>query len=87
MSDITIPPEALEAGAKQICGYERDQEVEWREYIGHATAAITATLRAWPGMKEEIRDGFSFAPLPHGTAIRYPVIILPLPQEKQDAET
>ena len=53
MTDITIPPAALEAAARQICGYERDQDVDWREYIGHARAAITAALKAWPGMDVE----------------------------------
>ena len=51
MSEIALPPAALEAAAKQICGYERDQDVDWREYIGHARAAITAALEAWPGMR------------------------------------
>ena len=51
--DIVIPPAALEAGAREICGYERDQDVDWREYIGHARAAITAALGAWTGAFEE----------------------------------
>jgi hypothetical protein len=51
--DIVIPPAALEAGAREICGYERDQDVDWREYIGHARAAITAALSAWTGAYEE----------------------------------
>lgn len=50
---ITIPPAALEAAARQICGYERDQDVDWREYIGHARAAFLAMLAAWPGMDVE----------------------------------
>ena len=50
---IVIPPAVLEAAARQICGYERDQDVDWREYIGHARAAITAALGAWTGAFEE----------------------------------
>jgi hypothetical protein len=53
MTNITIPAAALEAAARQICGYERDQDVDWREYIGHARAAITAALGAWTGAFEE----------------------------------
>jgi predicted RNase H-like nuclease (RuvC/YqgF family) len=53
MTEIYIPHDAVKAAAKQICGFERDQEVDWREYIGHARAAITAALEAWPGMDVE----------------------------------
>ena len=53
MSEIYIPHDAVKAAAKQICGFERDQEVDWREYIGHARAAITAALGAWTGAYEE----------------------------------
>ena len=51
MREIYIPHDAVKAAAKQICGFERDQEVDWREYIGHARAAITAMLEAWPEMR------------------------------------
>jgi hypothetical protein len=53
MRKIYIPHDAVKAAAKQICGFERDQEVDWCEYIGHARAAITAALEAWPGAFEE----------------------------------
>lgn len=53
MSDVTIPAAALEAAARQICGYERDQDADWREYIGHARAACLAMLAAWPGMQHD----------------------------------
>ena len=53
MREIYIPHDAVKAAAKQICGFERDQEVDWREYIGHARAAITAALKAWEGMQHD----------------------------------
>ena len=72
MSDITIPPAALEAGARAI-GEET--------YVGNketlrdaARAAFLAMLEAWPGM----------AAYSAGTNGPYPYIILPLPQEAND---
>jgi hypothetical protein len=78
--NIELPPAALEAGARQICGYERDQDVDWREYIGHARAAFLAMLQAWPGMAH-YRGGWE--PVVHNN--RKPHIILPL-TEASDAE-
>lgn len=59
MTDITIPPEALEAAAKAM--WKTDDPSQWE--LGMARAACLAMLRAWPGsysLKEndsaEIRD-------------------------------
>ena len=48
MTDIHIPPEALEAAAKAIG--EETYVGNKNTLIDAATAAITAALRAWPGM-------------------------------------
>jgi len=72
--EITIPAAALEAGARQICGYERDQEVDWREYIGHARAAFLAMTEAWPNRVTVKDDG-------RRQTYIIPAIILPLPTE------
>ena len=80
MTEIYIPHDAVKAAAKQICGFERDQEVDWREYIGHARAAITAALEAWPGMEQDqLFHGFT-----DGTHYFQPRLILPLPTEASD---
>ena len=66
MSEIRIPAAALEAAARQICGYERDQDVDWREYIGHARAAFLAMIEAWEGMRISwlaLNDGAIVLPL------------------------
>ena len=101
--NITIPPEALEAGARasyedwvSICvtsggvpeeyrawdDLEDGERDEWRD---HARAACLAMLRAWPGMKTEHLSSWVM----EGDDLPYveetPAIILPLPQEKTDA--
>ena len=58
MSEITIPPEALEAGARALARYNCEQwdndPDRWRAYFTEeARAAITAALEAWPGMDVE----------------------------------
>ena len=72
MTTITIPPEALEAGARAI-GEET--------YVGNketlrdaARAAFLAMLEAWPGM----------AAYSAGTNGPYPYIILPLTEKTDD---
>ena len=54
--DITIPPAALEAGAKALCakaGYAwtvtPDVHAHWRE---QARAAFLAMIEFWPGMSQ-----------------------------------
>ena len=82
MSDIRIPPAALEAGARAFIGYGVDAAV-W-DHLGDAyknqlqkemSAAFLAMLEAWPGM----------ATYSAGMNGPYPYIILPLPpQENRD---
>ena len=60
MTDIHIPPEALEAVAAYIYSLDAfDPDLmPWADasdltkhvYRGHASAALQAGLRAWPGM-------------------------------------
>ena len=59
MTDITIPPEALEAAARAIYGilegpvanqdFSR-QKRQWEQAQELARAACLAMLRAWPGV-------------------------------------
>ena len=88
MTDITIPPAALEAGARAIyLAFTEvnigDGEDRWdrllpryrAEYREQARAAFLAMLKAWPGM----------ATYSAGMNGPYPYIILPLlPQEASD---
>lgn len=97
MTDITIPPAALEAGARAAYE-ERCRRIShgrfppweqldraWKDdHRAEARAACLAMLEAWPGRKDEWRDGFRFDPLPHGTALRYATIILPLTENPDD---
>ena len=87
-TDITIPPEAVEAAARAAyeiahkidCNSDPDQWVDavneyrehWRQQV---RAAIVAALSAWPGMWVE-----QLYPLPVDTQ----GIILPLPQKDGD---
>lgn len=89
MTDINIPPEAVEAAAR--ADYEnwrdmyavRGDTLEWEdiepelqnEHRLGVTAALRAGIAAWPGMA--VNDG---CPVWHA----YPHIILPLPQESRD---
>jgi len=50
MPDITIPPAALEAGARAIAVDGGIADPEWRFYKEAARAAFLAMLEAWPGM-------------------------------------
>jgi hypothetical protein len=74
MSDIPIPTEAWRAAMRT---YHR----EVRRNPGNAwQAAIRAGIEAWPGRKEEIRDGWNWADTGAVTTHRYATIILPLPR-------
>ena len=87
MSDITIPPEALDAAAKTLCRerhpcwsivaeiFETDHDGQATEFRSLARAVILATLETWPGMY----------PVNYG-GDEPPFLVLPLPQEKTDAE-
>ena len=51
MSGITIPPAALEAGAKELAMNCRCELVcDWRNYMDDARAAFVAMVTAWEGM-------------------------------------
>ncbi len=68
MTDITIPPEALEAAAKAM--WKTDDPSQWE--LGMAHAACLAMLKAWPDMQLSC------------LTVEVPghKIILPLPTEK-----
>lgn len=65
MPDITIPPAALEAGAREMylrsnpdlkwedCAIECGQDVR-QVYLYRARAAFVAMVAAWPGMQRRI---------------------------------
>ena len=75
MSNITIPPAALEAGARAIAESLRTARLTTEAQDGYrpeARAAFLAMLNAWPGMTYIEPD------LANG------IIILPLPQEASD---
>jgi hypothetical protein len=77
MTDITIPPAALEAGARALARYNCEQwdndPDRWRAYFtDEARAAFLAMLAAWPEMR------ISWLALNDGA------IVLPLPQEASD---
>jgi hypothetical protein len=75
MTDITIPPEALEAGARAIAESLRTARLTTEAQDGYkpeARAACIAMLRAWEGMR------ISWLASNDGA------IVLPLPQEASD---
>ena len=92
MTDIHIPPEAVEAAARACYEYWRDKDttgalppwgterfMPFRDgWREQASAAILAALRAWPGVYANgLQKGWK-----HYT----PALILPLPpQENPDA--
>lgn len=71
--EITIPPEALEAGANVLCN--APTLVTMAEARNTSRAAFLAMLNAWPGMN--VKDFSSGLPKPF--------IILPLTQQEGDA--
>lgn len=81
MTDITIPPEALEAAAREICigmGSNPDAlscdgsgRLVWMCWKAEARAACLAMLKAWPGMEWKL----------YWRSLDE--IILPLPQEPE----
>jgi len=76
MTDITIPPEAVEAAARAACedrGYDGDKNINFRPAFRRiAHAALRAGIAAWPGM-------FYHPARPDEEAC----IFLPLPQENK----
>lgn len=85
MTDIIIPPAALEAGARALCNEQRlfwpDLTKDEHDIIrGEARAACIAILQAWPGMEYVFRQ-----PTRYSVCYSKPAIILPLlPQEASD---
>lgn len=89
MTDITIPPEALEAAAQAIFDASpfREEEAPFHEQSeqyqaltrAYARAAILAMLKAWPGMiwhpQGQYRKKFGVTHL-----------ILPLPQDASNPD-
>ena len=79
MTDITIPPAALEAGARTLCN---EQRIFWHGLTtqaqdiirGEARAAFLAMLENWEGMTWACRGKGT---PPH-------LLFLPLPQEASD---
>ena len=79
MSEIKIPPAALEAGARTLCNEQRlfwhglrseAQDIIRRE----ARAVFIAMIEAWPGMGQlEENDSASIREMA--------ALVLPLPQE------
>ena len=82
MTDITIPPEAVEAAAAEIFKVRLAERpyphsprlIEWLIDVSReeATAALRAGIAAWPGMAPH---GYYTADGPRDS------LILPLPQE------
>ena len=84
---ITIPPAALEAGARALAREAYKHLPEMREqdtytpdadyWLGQARAAFLAVLEAWPGMSQlQENDSASIREMA--------ALILPLPQEASD---
>ena len=71
MSKITIPPAALEAGARTLCN---EQRLFWRGLRSEAQniirrearVAFIAMLEAWPGMwtSNSVGNGSIILPMP-----------------------
>ena len=93
MTDIIIPPEAVEAAAKalyeawcKVHGVE-GSSMQWEDIddeersacFAEATAALRAGIVAWPGMSQHDARRWSVMP-------DVPLIVLPLPTEKTNAE-
>ena len=80
--NITIPPAALEAGAKTLCNEQRlfwhGLRSEAQDIIrGEARAVFIAMIEAWPGMSQLAEND--------SASIReMAALILPLPQEASD---
>ena len=78
--DITIPPAALEAGARAIAESLRTARLTTEAQDGYkpeARAAFLAMLEAWEGAKTVRDDG-------RRQTYVLPALILPLPTEASD---
>lgn len=86
MSEITIPPEAIEAAARAYAVANDTPELWWPLYEEKSRAAIRAALAAWPGM-EQRTSGHHPRGIGGPGEVVTRRIILPLPQESTNAET
>lgn len=80
--NITIPPAALEAGARAIAESLRTARLTLESDDGYkpeARACFIAVIEAWEGAKTVRDDG-------RRQTYIIPAIILPLPTEASDAE-
>ena len=79
MTDITIPPAALEAGARAIRTFYSDEPLAVCDGAAYkaARAAFLAIVEAWEGAKTIRDDG-------RRQTYAIPALILPLPQEASD---
>lgn len=75
MTNLNIPPEAVEAAARSIATHD-GWGINWTAYEETARAAILAALEAWPGMNHDSQAWRGYGG---------EVLILPLPQDKSDA--
>ena len=81
MTDIPIPPQAVEAVARVLCEVDglvpdrlrSDGSPTWMLWYDHADAACLAMLNAWPGITGVLASNISPA-----------VLILPLTEPTHD---
>lgn len=91
MTDITIPPEAVDEAARAMCETgngpckclpDECGSIYWK---AHALAALRAGIAAWPGMHERTSGHFPNGVTGHGATVERR-LILPLPTENTNAE-
>lgn len=85
MTEIIIPPEAIEAGARALAShysYDWNENEElhaiWKE---EAVTCIIKALNAWPEAERFVNQS------PYDDGETWPHLILPLPTETTNAET
>jgi len=77
MADITIPPAALEAGARAICAgnkWDKPCDTPCSDCLPEARAAFLAMINEWPG-----KDIVGYGPPFYGIDL-----ILPLTEKTDD---
>lgn len=88
MTDITIPPEAVEAAARVLHSHaEIFDDLLWEDisqadqeaYFEEARASIAAALNAWPGMQHKPYWDFR-------THEKHTELILPVPQKEKGGQ-
>ncbi len=76
MADITIPPAALEAGARALAISKEGNDEWWTLHMRAARAAFLAMIEAWPNRVTVKDDG-------RRQTYIIPAIILPLPTDER----